>query len=445
MKRLHMGGAWALVVACGVVGASGVHAEKSRRMTADAVKLKGLTLQKTVDADLDGDGRKELLGVCTGPKGVQVVLIGEDDEGAVVTQVMPPALGKTLGRVWVKSLVPPKDSAQLLVEVYDETPDEKVKRIRIYGGDGGGKDVKIKEIFTAKIERSKSVDDRPEWETDKDVIQYGDARAGWVFEDLQDDGVMEIAVRRNSSAQIIRIPKEGGGAVKLLTGVRERVWSWDVDKGRYTEGAERLYDFLPAYTVTSVAASSAWVEPHTLKELKAQALSDALSTAAATDATGKGPAKKLTDDPKVDLTPFIQPAADGKLETAWIEDAKNDGKGEWVDVTLDGVHPIHMVRLVLGCVNTKRDFRSHNVPESFHIQLDNGAEQEVDRRKRGHFDGEIRAFSDNLVKLSDRPWAKTTLVFFDGKEEAKKVRVILGKAIRQGRGNQTCISEISVH
>jgi hypothetical protein len=443
----------ALVVVAGLVSVP-AHAEKSRRMTADAVKLKKLTLQKTVDADLDGDGRKELIGVCTGEKGVQLALIGEDADGAVVTQVAPPAVGKEVAKVDVKTLVPPKGSQQVVLEVYDETPDEKVKRVRVYGADGSGPNVKLKEIFNSKIERARSAEERPEWETDKSIIQYGDPRGGWYFEDLQDDGVTEILVRRNTGAQIIKVKKDDGSDVKLLTGVRETVWSWDADKAQFVKGEEHLNDFLPALTVTSVDASSAWVEPKELKELKAAALSEALQNAAsdeaAADANGKAKDKKakkeVTDEVKVDLSPYIKKVADGSLSTAWIEnDEKGDGKGEWVELTLEEESEIKMVRLVLGCVDSKKDFATHNVPESFSIQFDNGGQYEVNRRERGKFDGKIVAFTDELVKLQDRPWAKTTLVFFDGKTEAKKVRVTLGKAIKQGKGNLTCISEISVH
>jgi len=445
----------ALLALAAATAATAAHADKSRRMTADAVKQKGLTLAKTLDADLDGDGKKELVGICTGPKGVQAVLVGEDADGAVVTFVAPPAGGKEVTKAEVKPLIS-KTSGQIVLEVFDDTPDEKVKRVRVYGGDAKS----LKEIFTARIERAKNADERPEWETDKEIVQYGDPRAGWVFEDLQDDGVMEIAVRRNTGAKIERIPKDGGGEVKLLVGVREQVWTYDAGTGRYAAGPEQLNDFLPAYTIKDVAASSAWVEPKTLKELKSQALSDALSQAAASDAkapkdaakdggaggSSKAKEKELSDDIKIDLAPFIKPAADGSLSTAWIEgNDKTDGKDEWVEVTLDEEQAIHMVRLVLGCVNSKEDFRAHNVPESFTIQLDNGGQYEVNRRAPGKFEGQILAFSDNLVKLQDRPWAKTTLVFFDGKTEAKKVRVTLDKAIKQGRGNQTCISEISVH
>jgi hypothetical protein len=441
----------AVIAALPFIAAPDARAQKTRRMTADAVKQKGLNLEKVLDVDLDGDGRKELLGITTGPKGVQVVLVGEDADGAVVTQVLPPAVGKEVARVDVKHLVGPPEAQQLILEVYDETPDEKVKRVRVYGPDGNGPTVKVKEIFNSKIERARNSEERPAWETDKDIVRYGDPRAGWYFEDLQDDGLVEILVRRNSGAQIIPVKKSDGSVVKLLTGVKETVWYWDSDKGVYAKGQERLNDFLPAYTIAKVEASSAWVEPRELKELKSQALSDALNNSSG-DATvaagskGKKGKKGDSDEIQVDLSPYFRRAADGNLASAWIEgDAKGDGKGEWVEVTLEEADKIHMVRLVLGCVDSRAYYNSHNVPESFSIQLDNGQQNVVNRREKGKFDGNIIAFSDDLVKLGDRPWAKTTLVFFEGRTEAKRVRITLGKALKQGKGNHTCISEISVH
>lgn len=410
---------------------------KSRRMTADAVKLKDLTLTKTLDADLDGDGKKELVVIATGKKGIQAALVGENAEGAVVTFVAPPAVGKEMAKVEVKKLVPPAEA--IILEVYDETPDEKVKRVRVYGAG-------LKEIFSSKIERPRNADERPIYETDKSIIQYGDPRAGWYFEDLQDDGISEVVVRRNVGAQIIKIDKDGGDPVKLLTGVRERAWTWDPGLAKYSEGPERLNDFLPAYTIASVEASSAWVEPKELKELKAAALSEALQTATAKEGDPKKEGKELSDEVKIDLTPYMKLGADGNLATAWIEgDPKGDGKGEWLEVTLDEEQDIHMVRLVLGCVDTKSTFKAHNVPEAFSIQLDAGGQHTVNRRDRGKFEGAVVAFTDDLVKMTERPWAKTTLVFFDGKNEAKKVRITLDKSIKQGKGNNTCISEVSVH
>ena len=83
--------------------------------------------------------------------------------------------------------------------------------------------------------------------------------------------------------------------------------------------------------------------------------------------------------------------------------------------------------------------------ETFKIKLGDGSEATVDRRKRGDFDAPVIAFTDDLVKMPDRTFAKTTLIFFEGKTEAKSVRITLDKALKQGSKNRTCISEITVH
>jgi hypothetical protein len=413
---------------------------KSRRMTADAVKAKNLTLQKVLDADLNGDGRKEVIGLCTGEKGVQLAVIGEDKEGAVVTYVAPPALGKEVAKVEVKALVPPQGSQQIILEVYDDTPDEKVKRVRVYGGEGPAEKLALKEIFSSKIERNKNKDDRPEWERDNSIVQYGDPRPGWYFEDVQEDGIVEVLVRRQP--QIIAVKKDGGEQVKMITGVRERTWSWDTEKQKYVEGEDHLNDFLPAIEIAKVDASSVYIDPRDFKERKAAALSEALSSATA---AGKDP-KDLKDDVTIDMSDLIKLGADANLNTGWIEgNEKNDGKGEWLEVTLAEESEIHMVRVVTGCVADKGTFRQHNVPEVFKIKLGEGSEATVDRRKKGNFDAPVIAFTDDLIKMPDRPWAKTTLVFFEGKTETKKVRITLDKALKQGSKNRTCISEVSVH
>jgi hypothetical protein len=455
--------------------------EKSRVFTDEAVKKKGLELKKLIDADIDGDGRKENIGAAMGKNGLQLVLVGEDKAGAVVTQVLPPVGGKEIARFEAMALAPPSESREIVLEVYDETPDEKVKRVRVYAS----KDGKLVEVFTNVLHRAKNAAERDEVDRDKSIVAYGDGRGGWYFGDLEDDGVGEIMVRRKP--QILRLKKDDGSEVKLLTGVREEVWRFDSGRFAFTNSGERLNDFLPAYDIVGVKASSAWIEPQELKELKAAALQNALmgsgkggehalggelelgledleAPAAATSdkktdkkkpeksapKTAKPRPKKEEEPPppeiEIDRTSYFQRAADKNYTTAWVEDdEKGDGNGEWVEFELDEAAPVHMVRVVGGCVDTAETFRSFNVPESFKLSLDGGSEAVINRREPEKFDAPAVAFGDNLVKLKDRPWAKMTLVFFDGKTNAKKIRLTLGKAIQQGKGNRTCISEVSVH
>lgn len=470
------------------VFAQGKPANSSRRTTAEAVKLSGYEMVKFADVDVDGDGRRELIVLAKDKdRALRLLVVGENKEGAVVTQVLPPVGGKELVTFKGETILKGNAQQQVVLEVTDETPDEKVKRVRVYASKGG----QLKETFTSVLERSKKADNREEWERDTSIVKYGDPRGGWYFTDIGDDGTTEIVVRRK--AQILPIAGKDE-TVKVLTGVREQVWRWDESTFAFLNSGERLNAFLPMLPIASVTASSAWIEPVELKEIKRNALSDALmktgkpeqkpsegamggefdfaledleTPAAKTPppaavkkpaAVVKKPATKPTK-PRKDKTPEPEPepeieidrssymarAADNNLATGWIEDAPGDGKGEWVEVALEEDTPIKMVRVVTGCVDTKQSFNAFNVPESFSVRFDGGSDATVDRTKPTDFDKPILAWTDDLFKLKDRPWAKTTLVFFDGKRSAKKVRITLEKAIKRGKDNNTCISEVSVH
>jgi hypothetical protein len=405
---------------------------KPRVTSGDAAKKAGLELQKTLDADIDGDGKKDLVAMANavGEKGgpLWIVVLGEDENGYVVRDRVKVG-GKEFKKFEAAALVPAPDAMEVIVEVYDDNPDEKVKRVHVFSGVP-----RLREIFKSAIFRPKDKDAREEWEKDADLVQYGDARPGWYFQDLEGDGITEIMVRRKP--QVLEVPRDDKKA-KLLTGVREAVFAFDgsPDQGVYVERAGgRFNDFLPAYAVKDVEASSAWVDPKVLKDLKAQALSSAATAAA----TGGG--KTDTD---VDLKPYMVVAADKNLETAWIEDSKTQGKGEWIEVKLDADHAIHMVRVVPGCVADKRQYGSHNVPESIEIQLGSGSRAKVDLKKTKDVDRPAIAVQELPVK--DRGWAKQYLVFFEGKDNADSVKVYLDGAKKQGAGNHTCISEVSVH
>jgi len=470
--------AWLLAASFSCITATAASAQQtpSRRTTAEAMKQKGLELVKFIDVDVDGDGRKELICVGKDDKGLRLALVGEEKAGAVVTQVLPPAKGKEIATLTGQKLT--GQGEQIVFEVYDDTPDEKEKRVRVYGS----KDGVLKEIFSNVLRRSKRTDDRPEWERDQSIQQYGDARGGWFFTDLEEDGQVEVIVRK--APQILLI--QGKDApVKLMTGVREQIWRFDSAPFVYQEREDRLNNFLPPHDITAVTASSAYIDPVELKELKANALSDALmkqdgpAPAPAKEgqegATGgefdfgledldqpketpkkkpptktppkgtkeKEPPKEVVPEVQIDRTPYMRFAADRNLKTAWAEDATGSGKGEWVEVELEEESPIHMVRVVFGCVDTVKTFKDHNVVESFQVRLDAGSDVTIDRREKETFDRPLLAFTE--LKVQDRPWAKQTVAFFDGKRSAKRVRVTIDKVIQQGKADRTCISEVSVH
>jgi hypothetical protein len=401
---------------------------KKEKVTVEQVaKKKGLKVEKSVTADVDGDGTTETVGACIdSDKNVRLCVFGEDDNGAVLKHLAKPAGGKRLRHVKAEDLVPEVIGTEVILEVYDETPDEKVKSVRVYAGYP-----EIRQIFTRRIYRSKNKAKRPKWEND-DVVKYGDAFPGWYFVDNNDDGRKEILVR--GRPKVIEVKRRKEGSAKILVGVQESVWDYvgEPSDGAYVEGHVVFNNFLdPAHEIEKVNSSSTYIDPAVLNEMKSEAL------AAAVYGGGEAPAEV-----KVDRTEFTARVADKSLDTGWSEDAKGSGKGEWVELVLDDTYPVHMVRITPGCVESKRSYRSYSVPEKIEIRLD-GKTHYVDLRKPDRPEPPVVAIS--AQKLQGKPWAKRYMIFFDGEYEAERVRVTLDRAKKQGKGNHTCISEISVH
>lgn len=402
-------------------------AAEARVTTADAAKKRGLTIEKTIHGDLDGDGKNETLGMCKGPEGLQLCVFSVDKEEARLEHVLPRAGGRTLGRFWTEDLVPEVLGEEVIVEVYDETPDEKVKRVRVYAGYP-----KPREIFTSVIYLPKDKSKRAAWDQ-PDVVQYGDARPGWYFVDIGEDGKKEILVRRQP--KVIAVKRDGEAPARMLVGVYEAIYEYagSPSDGAYRErGSARFNEFLQPREIAHVRASSTWVAPDIRRDLESEALAAAVY--------GDGDA--APGGPELDLTEFTAKIADKSLDTGWIADRKG-GQGEWVELELSEPGPVRMVRVVPGCLETKARFLGHNVPDKIEIRLDERERAFVDLRTPKKVLPPVLAIQP--VKVSNKPWAQQYLVFLDGKTQAKKVRVTIDRFKKQGRANLSCISEVTVH
>lgn len=401
----------------------------ARTTTADVAKKKGLTIEKTIHADVDGDGTNDTVGVCSGQQGLQLCIFSVDKDEAQLKHVLPRAGGKKLGRVWAEDLVPEVAGTEIILEVYDETPDEKVKRVRVYSGYPAPR-----EIFTSVIFLPKNKTERAAWDQ-ADVVQYGDARPGWYFIDLGENGKKEILVRRQP--KVINVKRDGEGDARLLVGVYESVFEYtgSPSDGEFREQpSPRFNEFLQPRDVTEVRTSSTWVRPDVLRELKSEALAAAVYA-------DEGD-KKAAKEPEIDFRPFNEKAADKSLDTGWVADTKG-GKGEWVELVLSEPGPVRMVRVVPGCLETKSQFFSHNVPDKIEIRLDDRERAYVDLRTPKKSSPPVLAVQP--VKIGSKPWAQQYLIFLDGKVRAKSVRVTIDRYKKQGRANLSCISEVTVH
>jgi len=402
--------------------------EKKKITLKQAAAKKKLEIVEKTNADIDGDGTVDTVAACRLSGGqLALCIFGENDDGAVLKHLLPKAGGKKLRFIKTQDLLPEIAGQEIMLEVYDETPDEKVKRVRVYAGHP-----EPREIFTSVIFRSKNSAKRANWEQ-PGVVKYGDARAGWYFFDMDDDGKHEILVRRR--AKVISVKRRGEDPAKLLVGVNEAVFEYtgDPSDGSFQERGQVYFnDFLqPGYDVAEVRSSSTYIQPSVLAEMQSEAL------AAAVYGGDDAPAEV-----KVDRAKFTERVADKSTDTAWIEDGKGIGADEWVELVLDEPAKVHMVRIVPGCLESKREYRRFNVPTKLQIQLD-GKPYFIDLRKPDRPDAPVLGML--AMPLPGKKWAKQYLVFFEGDREAKNVKVMIESAKRQGNGKNTCIAEVSVH
>jgi hypothetical protein len=417
-----LGLAVALLVAAGPAGAAETKSPKA------AAKAKKAELIQSEDVDFDGDGKNETVGVCKNRKGFFLCVFEHDDEIVTMSAQSGKLSGKKVRKIQVLNLFKPEKAKEIAVELYAETPDEKIKRLYVFAGTP-----KLRPIFKTAIFRSKDKAERMEWDRDPSVVKWGNANPGWYFQDLEMDGITEIMVRK--SPKLLKVPVKGGHA-KVVVGVTEKVYSLEggPESGRYELiNGSRFVDFAPRLEISNVKVSSQHLPKDLADQMKADAMADALY--------GEG-----TDKPaetKVDDSEYRMWVADGNYDTGWIEGAKGSGKGESVEIFLSDRSNVHMIRLVAGCTMDKRSYRKHNVPTSFTVSLDGMQKSEVNRKRLKSPDGAAVGIME--MPLKDRPWAKQTLIFFDGKTSTGRVVVELGRAKKQGKGNHTCISEIAVH
>lgn len=426
---------------------------KPKQTPDEAASKKGYKLIKTLDnnvvsaalngapIDVTGDGIVDLVGVCRGDSSLRLCIFGENEEGAVLNDVVADAGGDQLESLEVKNVIGSSPALEIIATVKGETPDEKFRKLLIYAAGSNGKLRSVLSTAQYEPKANKKVDIGNDAGNDKDdnkmelreilrdpnLVQYGDASPGWSLVDIDEDGTFELLVRRRP--QIVAVPVEAGATgsikqggkhvVRFLTGVREAVYTFDglPETGRFVESHDdHLSDFLPSYPILGVTADNAYLDP----------------TAALL--AGDDPAAKNA---------VITQGADRDMTTAWIEnDEKGFGKGAWLEVKLDAERPIHMIRLVGSCAGDKKSYNDHNVIEKFTVSFGRRTAS-IDRSQLSKTQGAVKAAVDMPIK--DRNWAKQTLIFFDGNDKAQTVRIMIDDVKRQGKSNQSCIAEVSVH
>jgi len=109
--------------------------------------------------------------------------------------------------------------------------------------------------------------------------------------------------------------------------------------------------------------------------------------------------------------------ADGNWDTVWAEGAKGDGRGEWIEASLEVPQRVHAVEILGGYVKSEELFRANARPKRVEIVLDDKHRQTADLPDKA---GSVRV----PVSGYDKP--------------AERVRVVI-KDVYPGARWQDCV------
>lgn len=394
---------------------------------ADAHK-RGLQVIKVVAGqDVDGDGRPDAVAALKNDS--EEVVLGAwklDGNRATLLGLTPSTSAHEVLDLQARNVC--ADGAAELVAVLREiAPDETRRGLRIYRWNK-----QLTEVLNLGFQENQEEEDG--------VISYGDAEQGFKVVDLDGDGQQEVIIRREPKR--IKVPGGGEKPLTLLVGVRESIFVWSPKDQRYQEKQDRQVNFIPALHVRRVSASSQKLPAKLRQAEQDRTLEQSLDMAFSDD---EADAPLRSDAPVVaNPAPRAYWGADNNLDTAWVENDRGSGAGQWLEVHLrGGEHDLKMVRVVPVCADSAAHARGSNVVQVFSLVTGGGDRLTVDVSEKEPSDSGVAAVLH--VPSPDRKYAPQLLVFLKPGLKSSSVKLVLDRVKKKSRTNDACISELSVH
>jgi hypothetical protein len=385
-----------------------------------------------------GKGPRLWAGSCREKKRLSVCVFSEKNGDFSYRQGSARLNGAKVTKLYLRELTPQLPGPEVLYELTSENPDEKIQRLHAFTVHD-----KPREIFATAIFRPKDPSKREAWEQAKDVIAYGDPSPKWYFKSKNPGASKEatpdynIAVR--STPQVLTVPRANRKPALLITGIRESIYSYqgDPQSGQFVKIAnEQFVEFLPRQEPSSVTASAAHIPKAIKDKIESERLNFALSALDEQEDTSKNAEEEF------DMSPFIIVGSDGDTNTAWIEDDDGPGFGEWLELTFDEPVKLNMLRVVPGCTDTQKNYKTHNIPTKIEVRFSNSTRAYINLTRPEYPSTPIVA---HMVAPLNNRFATQSLIFFEGTENIKSARLILSEVKKENRTNRTCISEFSIH
>ncbi len=401
-----------------------------------AAKKKGLTiLQAAPPQDVDGDGKLDVVAVVKDERDDLMVALFKAKAPNVVEHAWSSngTGGTDVLSLQLKNMVGDK-KPEVVVELKEQAPDEVRRQLRVY---------KVDEATPRQL-LALSHEERGKEDVQLDRVSYGDDEPGYRVVDVDGDGTQEVSIRREP--KVVKVKGKGDAVISLVIGVKELVYAWDGKQkggGMYVLKQEKNLNFLPSLKLKKVLASSQKLPKDLELAEQDRALESSFNQAFDEKAVDAGP---MNDEPapvEANPAPRAYWATDNNFDSAWTENAKGDGAGEWLEVQLGEPKDIRMIRIVPTCGLDEKAVKNANEIQAFSLLFSGMGKVAVDRKEKVPSDSGVVAVLE--VPSPERKFMPQVLVFLQKGTKSPWVRLQLDRVKKKSKGNEACIAEFSVH
>lgn len=377
-------------------------------------KSKGTAVVRELEADLDGDGTREIVVVersADKTMRLRALRVGGDEDEPVFEQLAAstPRKADRLLRLEARELTGER-GAEVIAVLEESSPDDIVQHVRILGRTPGG----VGELFAQSFYTPRPAPADPR------TVTLGDATPRFAIRELAaTDGPharAEIAWVRGPQVLQLGIGKE---PASVVIGAYEQVYRFQSGKGVFAADA--------AASVVDFAAP----KPPYVVEASAQV-------------------------PKIWGTAQAFWGADGDLATAWTAGGPKLGVGESMALSFRTPEEVQLLRIVPGCAGSAADWASHDRVRAFSVELSSGVRFELDRASWAkdpaavELPRPVRAVGDYpILGEGGVEVGRQILVLLREKAAIRSARIAVtqveaGKPAK-GKAREVCIAEVSLH
>lgn len=388
----------------------------------------GLVIASEDFADMDGDGRDELVVIVKEPKkGARLMIfLHQNAKANDYEKVYEYKIRKNLDmdRLEIDDMAG-TGRPQVILWLKDDSPDEVGHYISIHGFEGTFLTMFEYQYFTQRtaspVRTADAPSDLPSEPADPSstpkpaeagkppagykVVKFGDAPEELKFIDENRDGSKEIMIP--AGKRTIDVESKKGGKISYVIGAKFEVHRYK--NGRFVKDPQdKAVNFL-----------SAPLKPKTVE--------------ASSEAADKK--TKLVTNP-------ASYATDNNVGSAWVPAGKKGGVGENIKVWFEDKVAFRAMILVPGCAEDDDAWEANHRIKTFTLEFSSGETVKIDRSKPLEVEPPVMGIKE--IPLGQTKGAVQTIILFEEGFSSRNVQITVNDLDKAKKGQKVCLSEVMV-